>query len=197
MKKRNIFMLVVCFGTILELVFHDLLFKNFPGFFSFFLLVPFYVIVYLYYNRYRYIKYMSFLGIFNVLSYTFLAYYIAQLDFYHRKVILIARTSTIGSILMFFFLFIMLLQDKPRNKATKYSFIFIVITSFLFHSYYRYILTVLLTQIFGPEGSAINMTIDVVDIVAIVSKLAILLAQLIIIYKLDRDETNILNEQKK
>jgi len=196
MKKRNIFMLIICFGTILEILFHDFLFNDIPGVFSFLFLVPFYIIVYLYYNRHKFIRYMSFLGIFNVLSNAFLAYYIILLGFYDRKVILIARTSTFGSIIMFLLLFIMLLQDKPKNKAIRYSFIFIIITSFLFHSYYKYILAVLLTGIFGPDSSAISTTIYVVDVIAIISKILIMMCQVLIIYKLDRSDEVFLNQKR-
>lgn len=188
MKKHRLFMLIIFVGTIIQFVLNNFVFSRFPGILSFILLVPFYLIVYIYYQRYKYIKYICFVSIFTVMANLFLLDYLNDFAMYTPKIRLIGMVSYFGSLINLLLGFIMLLQNEPKRKLIKGLFAFIIITNYVFFSYYFFPISGLVVAFFGPADQAVEITLIVLQIIQYVLQIFIMIAQLILIYILGSEE---------
>lgn len=188
MKKRYIFMLLIFLGTTAQFLLNTFLPGDIPSLISFLLLVPFYLIVYLFYSKNKLIQFICFVAIFTVMANVFMLGFLGQYSMNSSKIILIARVSYFGSILNILLAFLLILQVQPRNKVLKGSFFFIALTNWIFFSYYVFYFVNLLTQIFGTSIQETERTVFVFGIVSIVMQFLIMIAQMVIVYILDKEE---------
>ena len=188
MKKRNIFILVIFLGTLTQFILGNFVFKNFSGIVSFVLLVPFYLIVYIYYQRYRFIKWICFFTIFTLMANVFMLDYLSIFPMYSAKIKLIGMVSFFGSIINNVLVFVFILQPNPKGKLLKSLFAFVVLINYFFFSYYIFPLTGILIAFFGPAEQAIESTVVVVEIIGYILVIAVMIAQMIIIKLLDTEE---------
>ena len=188
MKKRNIFMLVILIGTLAQFILGNFVFKDFPGIVSFVLLVPFYLIVYIYYQRYKYIKWICFFTIFTLMANVFMLDYLSIFPMYSTKIKLIGMVSFFGSIINNVLVFVFILQPEPKGKLVKSLITFIVLTNYFFFSYYIFPLTGILIAFFGPAEQAIDSTVVVVQIISYVLVIAVMIVQMILIKILDTEQ---------
>lgn len=188
MKKRTIFSLIILIGTILQFVLSQFVFEDFPAVLSYILIVPFYVIVYVYYPRYKIIRYIIFVSIFTVMAYTLMMGYLDTFPLYSRKIRLLGMVSFFGSIFNNILAFILLLQVEPKSRWLRTAIVFIVITNYFFFSYYIFSLTNLLIAFFGPDEQVIDQLLVILQIVIYALQFFIMIAQIIIIHVLDDEE---------
>lgn len=188
MKKRTIFSLIIVFGTVLQFVLSQFVIEDFPAVLSYVLIVPFYVIVYVYYPRYRIIKYIIFISIFTVMAYTLMMGYLGDFPMYSSKIRLLGMVSFFGSILNNILAFVLLLQIEPKNRWLRTMVVFIVVTNYFFFSYYIFSLTNLLIAFFGPDDQVIDQLLFILQIVIYILQFLIMVAQVIIIHVLDNEE---------
>lgn len=191
MKKRYIFMLLILVGTVTQFLLDTFLVSSVPSLISYLLLVPFYLIVYLFYSKNKTIRYICFIAIFTVMADIFMLGYLDQYSLHSDKIVFIARISYFGSILNIFLAFLLILQVKPRNKVLKGSFFFIALTNWIFFSYYVFSFLNLIISFFGTADQEIQRTVFVFNIVMIVMQFLIMIAQMIIVYILDKEEEDI------
>ncbi|MBI9009773.1 MAG: hypothetical protein JEZ05_07065 [Tenericutes bacterium] len=196
MPKRKIVMLVIFFGTILQFIFANFVFKDFPAIISFVLLVPFYLIVYLYYQRYRYIKWIAFISIFTLLANLFMLDYLSDFQMYSSKIRLIGMVSFFGCLINNFLAFILLLQPQPKSRTIKLLVLFIVLINYFFFSYYIFSFTGILVAFFGPSDQAVNLTVAVVQVLVYIFQFAIMIVQMILVKLLGSEEEYYLKAQK-
>lgn len=187
MSRRNIYILLVFIFFVIQFVLGNFVLSDFNPILSFALLVPFYIIISVYHSKYKVIRYIGYLMIFVVLSNTFLYYYLGEFGLTTVKIMLIGRISYFGSIAAIILVFLLLLQNHPKNKLMRWSFVFITIFNYLFLSYYFIPLSSLLSRIFGPNPTDLVTLAIVLQIIRYIVSGLIMVAQLIIIYKLDRD----------
>lgn len=197
MKKRKIFTFIIIFGTLLQFVLANVVFNDFPGFLSYVLLVPFYLFVYLYYQRYKYIKYICFISIFTVMANLFMLDYLSMFPLWSNKIRLIGMVSFFGSLINNLLLFILILQPEPRGKLIKSLFAIIVLSNYFFFSYYLFPLTNILIAFFGPDEQAISTTLISVQVITYILQFVIMIAQVVIVQTLDREDEYYLKAKKK
>jgi len=146
------------------------------------------VIISVYHTRFKIIRYIGYLMIFVLLSNVFLYYYLQTFGLYTVKIMLIGRISYVGSILAIILSLLLLLQNHPKSKVTKALFVFITIFNYLFLSYYFIPFGSMLGQIFGPNPTDLVTLSIVMQVLRYVTWGLVMLAQLIIIHKLDKDQ---------
>lgn len=185
MKKRKLMNIIIPAAFIIQFLLANFVFRNFPPVLSFALLVPFYLFVYVYFGKYKVIKYIAFVSIFTVMANVFLLSYMEIFPLYSNKIRLIGMVSYFGSIINLILAFILILSSEPKSKFLKGLFVFIVVTNYIFFSYYLIPFTGLLAAIFGPNEIDIELMLLVLQIVIYVLQFLIVLAQMIIIHKLD------------
>jgi len=100
---------------------------------------------------------------------------------------LIGRISYFGSFLAIILALLLLLQNHPKNKLLRASFIFISLANFLFLSYYFIPFSNLLAQIFGPNPTDLVTLAITLEVMRYISWGLVMIAQLIIILKMDKE----------
>ncbi len=193
MRKRNVFILVVAITTIVQMILGDFLIRDFSPLLSFVLLVPFYMILFLYYRKYRQILLITVISIFALLSSVYLWYYYPDYGVATAKIRLIGRFSYLLGIAENIACFLLVLQNRPKSKTLKGLFVFIALSHYVFFSYYQFPIDNILIGIFGPNPADITTLFIVIQILVYIFKVLILISQLILIYLLDKDaEQNII-----
>ncbi|MBN2540730.1 MAG: hypothetical protein JXB08_04320 [Bacilli bacterium] len=181
-------MIIVALSAILQIGLGDLLIQNFSPLLSFILLVPFYMIVFLYFRKYPIILWIAVISIFGLLSSVYLWHYLQDYALASAKIRLVGRFSYILGIAENIAVFILVLQSRPKSNLLKGLFVFVALTHYALLSYYRIPISNILAGIFGPNPVDLQTMYFVIAIVAIIAKGVIMLVQVWIIYLLDRDE---------
>ncbi len=188
MKKRTIFSLIIIVGFLAQFILANFVFRNFPPVISFILLVPFYLLTYLYYRRYKLITVICFISIFTLMANLFMLGYLGEFALYSNKIRLIGMVSFFGCLINNLLAFILILQVEPRSKFLKGLVVFIVLVNYFFFSYYLFPLTNILASIFGPNQVVIDNMLVILQIFLYVLQAFIVISQVIIIFKFDFEE---------
>lgn len=196
MSRRKIFTLIILLGTLTQFVLGNFVFEDFPAIISYILLVPFYLIVYLYYQRNIFIKLVVFISTFTLLANLFMLDYLGDYSLYSNKVRLISMFSYIGCVINNILVLASLLKNTPKSKWIKFSFIVIVYTNFIFFSYYYFPFVNNLTLFFGTRNYTIRLTMYIANIFRLCMYAVVLIAQMIAINKLEKEEIEYLQEPK-
>ncbi len=187
MRRRDIYIILIFIFFVVQFVLANFVINDFSPILSFALLVPFYIIISVYQTKFKVIRYIGYTMIFVLLSNIFLYYYLGTFGLSTIKIMLIGRLSYFGSIFAIIMAFVLLLQSHPRSKLLKASFVFITISNYLFQSYYFIPFGSLLARIFGPNPTDLVTLSIVLVVLRYITWGLIMLSQLIIIYKMDRE----------
>jgi hypothetical protein len=199
MKKRFIFIPLIVISYLAHLYLYYFVFDEIRPLISFFLTVPFYVIMYIYYQETRLIVTFSFISIFTVMAYWFFLGFLEYYAFNAPNMRLIGIVSFFGSLINMVIGFAIVLNAN-RNKFIALSFLLFAVVNFIFASYYNFFFENLIRSIFGPDITDVNNALGAMEGLHVFLQVLIVGIQAVIIYKLDiYQEYNILTfkHQKK
>ncbi len=188
MKKRKIFSWMIIIGTLMQFILANFIFTDFPGFISFVLLVPFYLCLYLFYQRYKYIKWIGFIGVFSMMGFIFLMSFIPEFPMWSNKIKLMGMFSYFGSLINIGLALVFLLQVEPKNRWIKGLTFFIVISNYLFISYFTFSIQNVLVSFFGPSETIVVTTLFVYKIITYIFQILVMIAQVVLVNILDRED---------
>jgi hypothetical protein len=184
MKKRFIFIPLIVISYLAHLYLYYFVFDEIRPLISFFLTVPFYVIMYVYYQETRLIVTFSFISIFTYMAYWFFLGFLKEFAFNAPNMRLIGIVSFFGSLINMVIGFAIVLNAN-RNKFIALSFLLFAVVNFIFASYYNFFFENLIRSIFGPDITDVNNALGAMEGLYVFLQILIVGMQAVIIYKLD------------